>query len=69
MAHYKAHILALDSRFTIAKEIFEDSDRAAVIAARGMIGMNAIKLWENDRMIVRFDAAKLVASPDLQPQE
>ncbi|QDM15525.1 hypothetical protein FNL55_05850 [Tardiphaga sp. vice352] len=69
MAHYKAYFLALDGRFVKAKDIIEDGDQAAVIAARGMIGMNAVELWEQDRKIVRFDAAKLIASPDLQPRE
>jgi hypothetical protein len=67
MAHYKAYFIGLDGRFIKAKDVVQADDQAAIIAARAMIGMHAIELWERDRKIVRFDAAKLTDSPDLQP--
>jgi hypothetical protein len=67
MAHYKAYFIGPDGRFIKARDIVQADDQAAIIAARAMIGMNAIELWERDRKIVRFDAASLTDSPDLQP--
>lgn len=66
MAHYKAYFIGRDGRFIKAKDIIQDDDPAAIIAARAMIGMHAIELWERDRRIVQFEAIRQGA-PDLQP--
>jgi len=67
MAHYKAYFIGRDGRFIKAKDIIQDDDPSAIIAARAMMGMHAIELWERDRRIVQFEAIRKIDSPILQP--
>jgi hypothetical protein len=60
MAHYKAYFIGHDGHFIKATDVVQTDDAAAIIAARAMIGLHAIELWERDRKIVRFEAAKKI---------
>jgi hypothetical protein len=58
MADYRVYIIGSDGRFVKAVQLDCHDDSAAIESAKQFIDGLDIELWQRDRRIARFDAAR-----------
>jgi hypothetical protein len=58
MSHYRAYIIGPDGHFIEAKDLDCANDTAAVEAAKKLVTVNDVEVWQADRLIMKLETHK-----------